>query len=242
MIEQTLNYGDRRIRYRVFYPAARRCKLAIHVHPDGSVRVDAPPGTALPQIKGIVARRARWLSGHLQRIETGRADVLTREYVSGESHFYLGRRYVLKLSPRVRGISEVKMRQGRIEIATHRPTRAGVRGLLADWYAVRAQAVFRRRLDRLAATLPWIRRSPALKLVEMKRQWGNCSPRGVVKLNPHLVKAPARCIDYVLLHELCHLKIRNHGPGFYRLLGRHMPDWEAVKGRLDGMAEMLLNE
>lgn len=57
-----------------------------------------------------------------------------------------------------------------------------------------------------------------------------------------LVKAPTKCIDYVLLHELCHLKEHNHSPEFYRLLSHQMPDWEAVKGKLDGMAELILNE
>ena len=61
-------------------------------------------------------------------------------------------------------------------------------------------------------------------------------------LNPHLVKAPRNCIDYVIVHELCHLKEHNHSPQFYQSLSRLMPDWKAVKARLDGMAELLLNE
>ena len=61
-------------------------------------------------------------------------------------------------------------------------------------------------------------------------------------LNPHLVKAPGECIDYVILHELCHIKEHNHGQGFYRLLGQVMPEWRNIKQRLDGMAELLLNE
>jgi len=76
----------------------------------------------------------------------------------------------------------------------------------------------------------------------MKKQWGSCSPVGVISLNTHLIKAPTACTDYVLLRELCHLKWHNHGPGFYRLLRPTMPGWESVKNRLDSMAELLLNE
>ncbi len=76
----------------------------------------------------------------------------------------------------------------------------------------------------------------------MKTQWGSCSPAGTILLNPHLVKAPRECIDYVISHELCHLKEHNHSPRYYRLLAKIMPSWEAVKTRLDGMAELLLNE
>jgi hypothetical protein len=63
-----------------------------------------------------------------------------------------------------------------------------------------------------------------------------------LSLNPLLVKAPRECIDYVILHELCHLKEHNHSKNFYLLLSRTMPDWESVKARLDGMSELLLAE
>lgn len=75
----------------------------------------------------------------------------------------------------------------------------------------------------------------------MKKQWGSCSPQGHILLNPHLVKAPRDCIDYVILHELCHLQEHNHSPKFYQLLSQLMPAWKSVKTRLDSMAELLLN-
>jgi hypothetical protein len=84
--------------------------------------------------------------------------------------------------------------------------------------------------------------TPDWRIVRMQKQWGSCSPAGVILLNPHLVKAPRACVDYVICHELCHLQEHNHSPRYYRLLGQIMPGWEAVKIRLDGMAETLLNE
>lgn len=76
-----------------------------------------------------------------------------------------------------------------------------------------------------------------MRLQLMTVQWGSCSPSGRITLNPLLVKAPRECIDYVLLHELCHLLHHNHSPKFYRTLDRHMPNWRAVKEKLDNMAE-----
>ena len=76
----------------------------------------------------------------------------------------------------------------------------------------------------------------------MQKQWGSCSPTGVLLLNLHLIKAPARCVDYVLLHEICHLREHNHGNAFCTLLESLLPDWRHMKDRLDNMAEMLLNE
>ncbi len=99
--------------------------------------------------------------------------------------------------------------------------------------------MFPRRLITLVDTLPWVNEVPQWRLLKTKMQWGSCTPRGELILNPALVRAPTRCIDYVLLHELCHLLEHNHSPRFYQLLDRHMPDWRAVKELLDGEAEMI---
>lgn len=113
--------------------------------------------------------------------------------------------------------------------------------MLELWYFAKAQDVFRTRLSALLPTTLWVTTPPALKLQVMQTQWGNCSPGGAITLNPHLVKAPRDCIDYVILHELCHLKEHNHGPAFWGLMERVMPDWERHKVRLDGMAELVLS-
>jgi Predicted metal-dependent hydrolase len=91
-------------------------------------------------------------------------------------------------------------------------------------------------------TLPWTQTLPPWRIMEMQTQWGSCSPEGAVLLNPHLVKAPTRAIDYVILHELCHLVEHNHSQRFYNLLDRFMPEWRTIKEALDGKAEILLSE
>ena len=99
-------------------------------------------------------------------------------------------------------------------------------------------------VDWVATTLlPWIHgQLPPVKLLTMKKHWGSCSPSGSIVLNPHLVKAPRNCIDYVILHELCHLKEHNHSPQFWRLMDRVLPNWQKVKRELDDKAEILLND
>lgn len=233
-------YGADRIEYEVeFIPSARK-RVSIHVYPDGSVRVDAPEERKLPEIHQAVMKRAGWIKHHVDEFRRQREQALPRYYVSGESLFYLGRRYQLKV--RQGSTPSVKLLRGQVCVETPSRTAEDVKELLAAWYRNRASEVFTRRFDDVAEQVNWLRKPPSWRLVRMKTQWGSCSPTGTILLNPHLIKAPRECIDYVISHELCHLKEHNHSQRYYRLLSKIMPRWESVKARLDGMAELLLNE
>lgn len=240
-LEFAFQYGNERIVFELNRVPSARQRIGIHVLPDGSVRVDAPESAAVEVVLVAVRKRARWIWIRLQaRHELG-LHVLPREYVSGESHFYLGRRHVLKVFSHADAPAGVKLLRGKLEVtaASNDPKR--IRSLLEAWYRRRAKEVFTRRLTELTSAAPWLSEVPPFRLLVMRTQWGSCSPAGELLLNPHLVKAPRPCVDYVLAHELCHLKEHNHSPAFYRALSALMPDWLARKEELDGMAEALLN-
>ncbi|WP_300499152.1 M48 family metallopeptidase [Marinobacter sp.] len=215
-------------------------KARIHVYPNGQVEVETPSEATLAEAKKALLKRARWVTRHLKEIEERRMAVLERQYVSGETVFYLGRRYTLKVVPSSEA-QHVKMLRGQLRVTTSDTKPSAIKARLAEWYRGRAKDVFARRLMAVSEPLPWVEQTPPWVMRDMKTQWGSCSPAGTILLNPHLVKTPIRCIDYVVLHELCHLKEHNHSNEFYRLLKRNMPDWEAVKMRLDGMSELYLN-
>jgi predicted metal-dependent hydrolase len=80
-----------------------------------------------------------------------------------------------------------------------------------------------------------------MRLRLMKRTWGSCSVSGVITLNPHLVKAPPECIDYVVAHEICHLREHNHGKAFYALQQQLYPGWKAAKDKLQRQAHVFLH-
>ena len=238
----SVRYGEEVIPYTVRRQAARKSgRVAIHVEPDGRVLVDAPESASEAQIRTAVAARARWIHGHIATIRLRHIRVLPREYVSGESLLYLGRRYRLKVVTEVGSSASVRLRGGYIEVTTpaHNPT--VIRDALNLWYRERARLVLGGRLETIASSLHWLRTPPAMRLQTMKVQWGSCSPAGRLTLNPHLIKVPGECIDYVLLHELCHLKEHNHSQKFYKLLERYLPLWRSKKQRLDELADIVLN-
>ncbi len=247
---QTLRYGDTAIPYEVSIRSELTGTVAIHVYPGGTVQVDAPQNTSPETIRSAVRKRARWLAGHVEKIRERQQDLQPRLYISGECHFYLGRRYVLKVIPlkaaeRRAGVKpSVKLKGGQLRVTKADKDAAVVKRLLRDWYRDHARAHFERRLVALTALMPWVkkRQLPPVKLLEMKKHWGSCSPSGSVVLNPHLVKASRQCIDYVIVHELCHLKEHNHSEKYWRLLAKVLPEWKQRKERLDEMAEVLLNQ
>ena len=115
-----------------------------------------------------------------------------------------------------------------------------LRACVDAWYRERAREVFAARLKVVSEPLRWVRQLPSVRLQFMTRQWGSCSPSGRLTLNPWLVAAPREAIDYVLLHEMCHLKHHNHSSAFYRTLTLHLPEWRRVKARLDDQADFFL--
>lgn len=243
MSEQgVLTYGDRRIPYLIEVDPDRNTRVAIHVEPDGRVIVEAPPEADRPSIHSAVVKRARWIATHVAAAEDRQRHMIAREYVSGEQVLYLGRRYVLKVTQLDTGSPSVRLKGNRLEVIRKDTSREAVRAAVRAWYRVHARDFFDRRIGELSASLPWVKERPPFRLLEMSKQWGSCSPKGEIILNPHLIKAPRPCVDYVLIHEMAHLKHHDHSQEFFALLDREIAEWRGVKKRLDELVDVVTNE
>jgi predicted metal-dependent hydrolase len=256
-----LVYGDEVIAYDIVRKAAKlnadnalvveksfsksSGKIIIKVHPDQRVVATAPHHATAESIQNAMLKRARWIWQNIKQFASQHDDVLPREYVSGESQFYLGRRYVLKVLDKQSDVTSVKLRRGKLEVALRNQQASRskqVKAMVDQWYLNRAKYVFHQRLQETLPTATWIKGIPSFRIMPMKKQWGSCSKNGRLILNPHLIKASKECIDYVILHELCHIAEHNHSEKFWRLLTQVMPNWREVKAQLDSMAEVYLNE
>lgn len=223
-------YGRDVIHYEVRFLESRRT-LTIEVHPDSSVLVRAPVGCPEPLIAERVQKRAAWISRQLAEFERYRPRTPPRQYVNGESHLYLGRQYRLKL---ISGeAASVKLTRGQLLVMLPgelEPER--VKALLHRWYLDRARAIFTEVLDASLTHFKGINH-PRLIVRTMQSRWGSLSRAGTMTLNVSLVRAPLPCIEYVVTHELCHTKHRDHDARFFKLLGQVMPAWEQRKRRLE---------
>ena len=227
-IKDCIEYGSVVMEYAVEY--RRRKTLGICVHPDGSVEVKAPVEAPLEQIRKHVHRRASWICKQQRYFSSFGIYTPERKYVSGESHLYLGRQYMLRIIDSER--NEVHYKGNIIEIECRH--RKDARALLLAWYRKRAEIKFEEYATPLIARFNRYQVKPsAIKLKEMATRWGSCTATGQILLNPRLVCAPRICIEYVIIHELCHLVHRNHTKDFYELLTQEMPDWKKWKMKLE---------
>ncbi len=227
-----IRYGNTTIEYDLTF--SPRKTLAIDVHPDLRVTVQAPAGTNLADIEAKVRKRAPWLLRQLRQFETYLPKLPPRRYLSGETHRYLGRQYRLKVTANGNAES-VKLTRGYFYIDVQdKDDTERVKGLLTEWYRRQAHRVFQERLDVCLAKLKFLNLAyPEWTIRQMETRWGSCTPEGKILLNLKLIQVPKIYIDYVVMHELCHLKEPHHGPRFYELLNRVMPDWRKKREQLN---------
>lgn len=227
-----VQYGRRRIEFQLLYSA--RKTLAIDVHPDLSVVVTAPNDADDVAVEEKMHKRAAWIVQQQRFFENYLPPIPPRRYISGETHRYLGRQYRLRVHKGDR--DTVKMSRGQINVYLTDPSKKPrIKTLVVGWFRQHADVVFRELFDDMVAKAERHGiTADTFEIRRMKNRWGSCTSEGHILLNPDLIIAPKQCIEYVIAHELCHLKEHNHSPGFYRLLQSLMPDWEQRRERLNG--------
>ncbi len=229
--EHSIFYGRRKIDYRLF--SGNRKTMEISVHPDSSVIVKAPKNSDISLIENKLQKRARWILRQINYFRQFDPRTPARCYVNGESHLYLGKRYRLKLKKDSKNFVKISRGFFYVHCADTKDPQT-VKRLLNSWYLEKAKVQFKESMDRC-----WQKffnhdsDKPDLAIKRMKKRWGSLSEKEIMTLNTELIKAPKECIDYVVTHELCHLKYHSHNAEFYRLLDSLIPDWEKIKHKLE---------
>jgi predicted metal-dependent hydrolase len=231
MVTNSLQFGNATIQYRVHF--AQRKTANIEVHPDMQVIVIVPENCEPATIETLIRKRAKWILQQQQQFSTYTPHEMPRQYLSGESYRYLGKQYRLKVLEGQQ--PAVKQERAFIYVTVSDKTnREHIQRTLEQWYRDKARQTFH---ERLGFCYPRVERLgipfPSLAIRSMRTRWGSCSNAGLITLNPKLIQTPITCIDYVLLHELCHFKEYNHSKSYYQLLDQTLPNWREYRQKLN---------
>lgn len=229
-MNKVFRYGSKTIEYTLQF--SERKTLGITVTPDMEVLVTAPLNASMEKVDALLLKRAPWILKQQSFFLAYFPKQIAKKYVSGETHLYLGRQYRLKVC--IGEVESVKLYGRFITVVCADANR--VKDLLNNWYKEHAKIKFN------DYSSEWVEqfkkyniRPKEIQIREMSKRWGSCSARGKIILNPELIKAPRGCIEYVIVHELCHTIHHSHNAKFIELQTRMMPKWENWKERLEKM-------
>lgn len=219
----------------------RRRTLSIEVHRDRRLKVRAPSRVDLREIESLLEHRSSWI---IEKLRACRPELLPSPllYESGEAHWYLGQAYPLQLQTGPKRVwldTDTRTLQVR-----HRDSSpASIRQVLAEWYRTQAERTFSLRLDWWRSQLSGWRNLPStIHLRHMRKTWGSCTAKGKITLNTQAIKLDIRLIDYILSHEICHLREMNHSPAFYAWHEQILPDYRERRQALRAAEPEALRE
>ena len=223
-----ITFGSKRLEFDLIFNG--RKTLGITVTPDLMIIVKAPANATLEKVKAKIRKKAPWIIKQQSFFLTFHPKTPPKKFISGETHLYLGKQYRLKV---VSGKdSSVKYKGRYIEVLTK--DKIKTKRLVKDLYRQKAKEKFADIAEPLIHRFKKYGVEPSgIYIQEMKQRWGSCTPNGKIILNTELIKAPRGCIEYVVVHELCHLVHHDHTRKFFDIQTKEMPDWEKWKMKLE---------
>lgn len=203
--------------------SSRKARLTIES--DGSLCLRAASDVASDELEQFLISKRAWVYRMLSEKEALQHEPVTKEMVDGEGFSYLGRSHRLQLSDEA---TDVRLARGRLVLP--RLQADGGAEAIVEWYRRRGEAWLKPRTRSWAERL---RVEPqAISVADLGHKWGSASPDGRVRLHWATFQLTPALVDYVLVHELAHLLEPHHGPAFWQLLARAMPEYEGKKDEL----------
>lgn len=207
--------------------------INLRIRPNMEIYISAPMNLHSDYIENFIRSKEKWIKQVLQKIEEAKQNQLPSQYLSGEKHKYLGKEYELEVKQG--NSNRVSIKEGKIiltVISNIFENSDEKKKVMEKWYFENAQKVFVNAIQKWLEILD--ESIEKLSIKPMKSRWGSCNHvKRYINLNTELIKRTQFEIEYVVLHELTHLKYPNHGKGFYRYIENYMPNYK--------MAEKMLN-
>ena len=200
----------------------RRKTIALIVQRDGTLLVRAPLRTSERQILELVKEQAEWVRSRQEIARQRAAAAPAKAFVEGEDFWYLGQVYKLAIVDAARPLLALDERAGQFRLA--RAAQPGAAAVFEAWYRRQARRVFAGRVTAYARQSGL--QPKKLRVGGARTRWGSCSSKGTLSFTWRLVMAPLAAIDYVVVHELCHLQVKNHSREFWARVKAILPDYK----------------
>jgi len=200
--------------------------------PNGRVRVAVPINVDDEAVRIAIISKLSWIRKQISSFQTQERQS-KREYVSRESHYYLGKRYLLTLNEG-KGKQGISIHKSKGMILSVRPGSTAERRekILTEWYRDELKKIVTACINKWGPKLGVT--VQAFGVRKMKTRWGSCNPKtGRILINLEMIKKPEHCIDYIVLHEMAHLIEKRHNDRFREILTRHMPRWQMYRDELN---------
>lgn len=237
MIEstETIELDGEALSYRLYRSKKRKRSLSLKLNREGTLQINVPHTTSRQEIERFIADKYAWIQSK-RNTRNCQEKIEPIDYSQGSMHLYLGKKYPLQLLPYQQ--SHIEFNQHSF-VVFHRKN-SNIESLLNHWYRQQALELFSKRtlMFQKQFNLPAVK---SIKVRKMKARWGSCNSRAEITYNWHLIKATPACIDYVIIHELCHLLQPNHGAKFYQLQSQLNPYWKQHKKFLNDSANQFLH-
>ena len=197
---------------------SKRKTITLVVKPDGQLLVRAPKRTTKREINALIKKYADWIEKKQAEALANQEKFSPHQFIAGEEFYFLGKKYPLRIGDNADNLtldSEFQLKSSRQKDAEK---------LFEQWYKKEARRIFTERMDFFAKKHGF--HYAKLKLSSAKRRWGSCSESGNINLTWRLVMTPPEIIDYVIVHELCHLREANHSKAFWAQVADILPDYK----------------
>jgi hypothetical protein len=200
----------------------RRKTIALIIQPDGRLVVRAPLRVSNEAIRQLVEKKAGWIKTKQAQVKSAPPPPAPKRFINGEIFWYLGQRYSLEI---VKTSRPALVLDGKFYLA--QAALPNALEVFERWYKGQAALVIAGRLQWYAAQHSF--RYAKLRITSARTRWGSCSPHDTLSFTWRLVMAPLPVIDYVVVHELVHLQVKNHSKEFWARVGSLMPDYPQMR-------------
>ena len=197
----------------------KRKSIALIVEPDGRLVVRDPMRISDADIKHLVKQKERWIREKQKQVKDKSTQSQPKVYMDGEEFLYLGKSYQLKI---VTDLNPALVLSRKFYLSRRALPKA--ESVFTEWYREQARAVITERVKLYAARHGFMYRK--IRITSARTRWGSCSSMGNLNFTWRLVMAPPDVIDYVVVHELAHLRVNNHSKEFWKQVEGIMPDYK----------------